>query len=81
MRSSALARGFKSGQTSTSKCVPSRTPIMAPSITIQMNRKRASSSVQMYAGSSGVNRAMTCIVTGTMSTATVATNSHVSSRW
>ena len=52
---------------------------MAPSITIQMNRKRASSSVQMYAGSSGVKRAMTCIVTGTMSTATVATSSHVSS--
>ena len=41
------ARGLSSGQTSTSKCVPSRTPTIAPSITIQMKRKRAISSVQM----------------------------------
>ena len=35
------------GQMSTSKCVPSRTPIMAPIMIIQMKRKRAISSVQM----------------------------------
>ena len=39
--------GRARGQTSTSKCVPSRMPTIAPSMTIQMNRKRASSSVQM----------------------------------
>ena len=43
----ALARGLSSGQTSTSKCVPSRTATIAPSITIQMKKKRAISSVQM----------------------------------
>ena len=47
MRSSASARGDSRGQTSTSKCVLSRTPIMAPIMTIQTNRKRAISSVQM----------------------------------
>ncbi len=50
MRSSAVGFGPRSGQTSTSKCVCSRTPIIAPSITIQMNKKRLSSSVQMYEG-------------------------------
>jgi hypothetical protein len=35
------------GQTSTSKWVLSRTPIMAPIMIVQMNRKRAISSVQM----------------------------------
>jgi hypothetical protein len=35
------------GQTSTSKCVLSRTPIIAPIITVQTRRKRAISSVQM----------------------------------
>ena len=35
------------GQTSTSKCVLSRTPIMAPIITVQTKRNRAISSVQM----------------------------------
>ena len=33
--------------TSTSKCVDSRTPIMAPIMIVQMNMKRAISSVQM----------------------------------
>ncbi len=45
--SAAVALAPRSGQTSTSKCEPSRTPIMAPIITIQMKRKRAISSVQM----------------------------------
>ena len=35
------------GQTSTSKWVLSRTPIMAPIMTVQTKRKRAISSVQM----------------------------------
>ena len=47
MRRSAPARGPRSGQTSTSKWVRSRMPIIAPIITIQMNRKRDSSSVQI----------------------------------
>jgi len=42
-----VAFGPRSGQTSTSKCEPSRTPIIAPIITIQMKRKRAISSVQI----------------------------------
>ena len=46
--------GPSSGQTSTSKCVPSRTPIIAPSMTIQMKRKRDSSSVQIQLGISAV---------------------------
>ena len=70
IRSTALARGLSSGQTSTSKCVPSRTPIIAPSITIQMNRKRAISSVQIHAGISAVKRENICSVTGTISMAT-----------
>ena len=67
MRSTAFVRGFNSGQTSTSKCVPSRTPIMAPSITIQMKKKRAISSVQIQAGMRPVCRAIICSVTGTTS--------------
>ena len=47
MRSSALGRGASSGHTSTSKCVRSRTPTMAPSMIIQTKRKREASSVQM----------------------------------
>src|SRR5262245_58286821 len=47
IRSAAFSRRPNSGQISTSKCVPSRMPIIAPSITIQMNRNRDSSSVQM----------------------------------
>ena len=35
------------GQRSTSKCVPSRTPTMAPIMIVQMKQKRAISSVQM----------------------------------
>ena len=46
-RSAASPRGDSRGQTSTSKCVLSRTPIMAPIMIVQMNRKRAISSVQM----------------------------------
>ena len=65
MRSIALARGLSSGHTSTSKCVPSRTPTIAPSITIQMKRKRAISSVQIHAGISAVKREIICSVTGT----------------
>ena len=42
-----LARGDTVGQTSTSKWVDSRTPIMAPIMIVQMNMKRAISSVQM----------------------------------
>jgi hypothetical protein len=45
--SSAAGRGDSSGQTSTSKCEPSRTPTMAPIMIIQTKRKRAISSVQM----------------------------------
>ena len=47
MRSSAFGRGASSGQTSTSKWVCSRTPIIAPSMIIQTKRKRESSSVQI----------------------------------
>src|SRR5437773_1013837 len=54
MRSSAVCRGPRSGQTSTSKWLCSRMPIMAPSITIQMNRNRESSSVQIQDGISSV---------------------------
>ncbi len=81
MRSSALARGFSSGHTSTSKCVPSRTPIIAPSITIQMKRKRAISSVQIQAGISAVKREIIWIVTGTTSMRDASTpSSTLSSR-
>ena len=38
---------FGCGRKSAVKCVPSRTAIMAPTSTIQMKQKRASSSVQM----------------------------------
>ncbi len=38
---------FGVGSTSTSKCVPSRTAIVAPSMMSQMRQKRAASSVQM----------------------------------
>ena len=71
MRSTAFARGFSCGHTSTSKCVASRTPIIAPSITIQMKRKRAISSVQIHAGISAVKREIICSVTGTTSSATL----------
>ena len=47
MRNTALARGDRSDQISTSKCSRSRTPMMAPIITIQMKKKRLISSVQM----------------------------------
>ena len=47
MRTAASPRGRNCGQTSTSKCVYSRTPIIAPIMIVQMNRKRAISSVQM----------------------------------
>ena len=40
-------------------------PTIAPSITIQMNRKRAISSVQIQCGIHAVKRAMICSVTGT----------------
>src|SRR5439155_14298365 len=43
----ASARRDRSGHTSTSKCELSRTPTMAPIMIVQMNRKRAISSVQM----------------------------------
>src|SRR6185295_3452940 len=48
--SAAVPFAPRVGHTSTSKCEPSRTPIMAPIITIQMKRKRAISSVQIYDG-------------------------------
>ena len=80
MRSSALARGFSSGHTSHSKCEASRIPTMAPSMTIQMKRKRAISSVQIQCGISSVKRAMICSVTGTMRIPTVAASSQSSSR-
>jgi hypothetical protein len=44
----------------------SRTPIIAPSITIQMKRKRAISSVQIQRDQA-VERAIICSVTGTTS--------------
>src|SRR5712671_2576662 len=81
MRSSAAAFGPRSGQTSTSKWLCSRTPIIAPSITIQMKRKRESSSVQIQDGMSPVYLETICSVTGTIKIATVPTISHVSSRW
>ena len=43
----ASPRRDSCGHTSTSKCVDSRTPIMAPIMMVQMKRKRAISSVQM----------------------------------
>ncbi len=46
-RIAACARGFSGGKRSTTKCVPSRMPTMAPSMIDQMKQKRASSSVQM----------------------------------
>ena len=46
-RSSALARGFSSGQRSTSKWAPSRMPTIEPIMIIQMKKKRAISSVQI----------------------------------
>ena len=65
----------------TSKCVPSRTATMALSKTIQMNRKRDSSSVQMQEGSRKVKHETICIVTGTIRIATVPTSSQVRSLW
>ena len=50
----ALGHGGRSGNTSTTKCEPSRTPIIAPSMIIQMKRKRESSSVQIHEGISAV---------------------------
>ena len=47
IRTAASARRDRSGQTSTSKCVRLPTPTMAPIMIVQMNRKRAISSVQM----------------------------------
>ena len=47
IRSSAFARGFISGQRSTSKCALSRMPTIAPIMIIQTKKKRAISSVQM----------------------------------
>jgi len=46
-RSAACGRRARRGQTSTSKCRPSWMPSIAPIMIIQMNRKRAISSVQM----------------------------------
>jgi hypothetical protein len=80
MRSSALARGLSSGHTSHSKCDASRTPIIAPSMTIQMKRKRAISSVQIHAGIRAVKREIIWIVTGTISIPTLAPSSKLSSR-
>jgi hypothetical protein len=80
MCSNALARGLSSGHTSHSKCDPSRTPIIAPSITIQMKRKRAISSVQIQAGIRPVFREIIWIVTGTIKAATLAPSSTLSSR-
>ena len=45
--SAALVRGLSVGQRSMSKCELSRMPIIAPSMIIQMKKKRAISSVQM----------------------------------
>ena len=47
MRRIALVRGEVSFQMSTSKCSRSRTPMIAPIITIQMKKKRLISSVHM----------------------------------
>src|SRR5207237_6602320 len=44
----AVAFAPRSGQTSTSKCEPSRTPTIAPIITIQLKRKGDISSFQMW---------------------------------
>ena len=60
--------------------MPSRTPIIAPSITIQMKRKRAISSVQIQAGISAVKREIICSVTGTTRMPTLAPSSTLSSR-
>ena len=50
-RHDEIERGLRArpirGHTSTSKCVPSRMPSIAPIMIIQMKRKRAISSVQM----------------------------------
>ncbi len=46
-RNPAATFGDSTGNRSTSKCVPSRTPTIAPIMIIQMNRNRAISSVQM----------------------------------
>jgi hypothetical protein len=46
-RIAACARGLSGGHRSTTKCVPSRMPTIAPSMIDQMKQKRASSSVQM----------------------------------
>ena len=46
-RMAACARAFIGGHRSTTKCVPSRMPTMAPSMIDQMKKKRAISSVQM----------------------------------
>ena len=43
----AAGRGERRGQTSTSKCVPSRTPSIEPIMIVHTNMKRAISSVQM----------------------------------
>ena len=79
-RSSALARGASSGQRSTSKCALSRMPTIAPIMIIQMKKKRAISSVQMYDGISAVKREKICRLTGTIRIATVATSSQFRSR-
>jgi hypothetical protein len=80
IRSAAFVRGFNSGQTSTSKWVPSRTPTIAPSITIQMKKNRAISSVQIQFGMRPVCRAIICSVTGITRMATLAPSSTFSRR-
>ena len=54
IRSSAFVRGASSGHRSTSKCPPSRIATIEPIMIIQMKKKRAISSVQMYDGMSDV---------------------------
>ena len=55
-------------------------PTIAPIMIIQMKKKRAISSVQMYDGISAVKREKICRLTGTIRIATVATSSQLSSR-
>ena len=53
---------------------------MAPIMIIQMKKKRAISSVQMYDGISAVMREKICRLTGTIRMARVATSSQFRSR-
>ena len=68
------------GNTSTSKCEPSRTAIIEPIRMIQTKQNRAISSVQIKRGMIPVYRLRICIATGTTSAAISTVSRNLSRR-